>query len=75
MQRNKVIQFDPSFNRFKEILLTLFDVMIDTIMSLPRLETKIYLDLETDTAKLQVFDIIFLKVIIVNYTWWQPNVI
>lgn len=54
MQRNKVIQFDPSFNRFREILLWVYDLMVENISSLPRLETKLYLDLELDCTKLRV---------------------
>lgn len=54
LQRNKIIQFEPTFNKFKEVMLNVYDQMISAVSSLPRLETKLYIDLVDSHEQLKV---------------------
>lgn len=54
LQRNKIIQFEPSFSKFQEVILRVYDQMIQAVSSIPRLETKLYIDLEDTIQELRV---------------------
>lgn len=54
LQRNKLIQFEPSFAKFQEVILRVYDKMIEAVSNLPRLETKLYIDLEDSPKELKV---------------------
>lgn len=56
LQRNKVIQFEPTFKKFNEVLLRLFDEMIAAVSYFSRLETTLYIDLQgrPDVLKVSV---------------------
>ncbi|CAH1102974.1 unnamed protein product [Psylliodes chrysocephalus] len=43
-QRGSVLQFEPAFKNVREVLLALIDSMIQAVMDIPRLETRLYLD-------------------------------
>ncbi|CAH1117610.1 unnamed protein product [Phaedon cochleariae] len=43
-QRVNILVFEPSFRNFREVLITLVDNIVDAVMDIPRLETKLYLD-------------------------------
>lgn len=61
LQRNKIIQFEPSFKKFNEVLLRLFDEMITAVSYFPRLETTLYIDLQGRPDVLKVSIIVSLK--------------
>lgn len=54
LQRNKIIQFEPSFAKFHEVVLRVYDQMIEAVSRIPRLETKLYIDLEDTPKELRV---------------------
>lgn len=58
LQRNKLIQFEPSFSKFLEVILQVYDQMIEAVSNIPRLETKLYVDLENTVHELRVIYII-----------------
>ena len=47
------IKFEPDFNDFNLILLNVFDLMLKAIMSIPRVEAKIYAELHTENRFLE----------------------
>jgi hypothetical protein len=53
-QRNKVLVFEPPFNSYHDTLLNLYDVMTAAVRNLPRLETKLYVDLGGPQTVLKV---------------------
>ncbi|XP_045470082.1 dynein axonemal heavy chain 7 [Harmonia axyridis] len=44
MQQINVLAFEPPFRNFKEAIIGILDQMIESIMTIERLETKLYLD-------------------------------
>lgn len=54
LQRNKLIQFEPTFSKFREVILRVYDQMIEAVSNMPRLETKLYIDLEDSRKELKV---------------------
>lgn len=66
--RNKVLFFEPSFNRFRDSLIKIYDRMIQAVFTIPKLETKLYMDYEGDPVYLKVniyLDALTLLIIIV----------
>ncbi|PSN56752.1 Dynein heavy chain 7 [Blattella germanica] len=43
-QRGTMLMFEPTFMGYSNILLNVYDTMIDAVSNLPRLETKLYMD-------------------------------
>lgn len=39
-----ILVFEPSFKSFREILIGTIDAIIEAVMDIPRLETKLYSD-------------------------------
>lgn len=52
--RNNLLTFEPSFNKFTEVLVGTYDRMIKALLIMPRLETKLYLDYEGDPVIIKV---------------------
>lgn len=48
------LQFSPTFKSFNDALLNIFDAMVNAVTSLPRLETKLYLDYDGEMTQLKV---------------------
>lgn len=55
IQKNKLIQFDPPLNKFQNVFLNLYGMMIEAVC-LPGLDTRLFSDLEMQdlTSKLKV---------------------
>ncbi|KAF7280376.1 hypothetical protein GWI33_006107 [Rhynchophorus ferrugineus] len=44
VQRVNILCFEPPFKNFKDVLISKIDAIVDAVMDIPRLETKLYLD-------------------------------
>lgn len=54
VMRNKQLTFEPSFNKFSEALLGIYDKMIKAVGTIPRLETRLYLDYQGEQVCIKV---------------------
>lgn len=54
MQQINVLAFEPPFRNFKEAIIGILDQMIESIMTIERLETKLYLDCQKYVTCLRV---------------------
>lgn len=54
MQRIDVLSFEPPFKHFSDSLIGNIDLIIDSVMTIPRLETQLYLDYQGDPVYLKV---------------------
>lgn len=43
-QRINILVFEPPFKSFREVLIGMIDSIVDGVMDIPRLESKLYLD-------------------------------
>lgn len=43
-QRGNSLVFEPPFKNFREVLISLIDAIVEAVMDIPRLETKLYMD-------------------------------
>lgn len=39
-----ILSFEPPFKNFRDVLINEIDAIVDAVMDIPRLETKLYLD-------------------------------
>lgn len=60
-QKVNTLVFEPPFKHFTEALLNVIDFIIEAVMTVPRLECRLYLDMGEE---------VFLKV---NNTRWFHN--
>ncbi|ERL86097.1 hypothetical protein D910_03511 [Dendroctonus ponderosae] len=44
VQRMNILSFEPPFKNFRDVLIHEIDAIVDAVMDIPRLETKLYLD-------------------------------
>lgn len=40
--KNKVVTFDPSFAQFRTTILAIYELMINAVMELPKIESTLY---------------------------------
>lgn len=59
MQQINILAFEPPFKNFKEAIIGILDHLVESIMTIERLETKLYLDFQKGVSYLKVR--IFLK--------------
>ncbi|KAK9511585.1 hypothetical protein O3M35_000215 [Rhynocoris fuscipes] len=45
LQKKKLIQFEPKFIKFREVIMAAYDLMLSAVADIPRIEYKIYKDL------------------------------
>lgn len=57
IHKNKLLLFDPPFPSFEELILQAYDIMIESILDVPRLEHTLYMDLDDDVQYLSVIHI------------------
>ncbi|XP_044750345.1 dynein axonemal heavy chain 7-like [Coccinella septempunctata] len=53
MQQINVLAFEPPFRNFKEAIIGILDHLVESIMTIERLETKLYLDFQKDVSYLK----------------------
>lgn len=54
VQKVNIIAFEPPFKNYSEALLKTIDAIIQAVMTIPRLETQLYLDYQGEPNYLKV---------------------
>lgn len=54
LHKRKLIQFEPKFFKFKEFILSAYDMMLSAVADFPRIEYKIYPELQFQDDYLKV---------------------
>lgn len=54
MQKGNLLVFDPPFKNFKDKLTKVLDDMVASVMTVPRVESQLYLDFQGSVVCLKV---------------------
>lgn len=54
VQRVDVLSFEPPFKSFSDALVGNLDLIINAVMTVPRLETQLYMDYQGEPVYLEV---------------------